>query len=188
MKRLSVGTISALCLASAVSPAVLANTIESQAPTTNQAATQLLSQGQQVPGQQIPGQQVPGQQVPGQQVPGQQIPGQQMPGQQMPGQQVPGQQMPGQPSQTLHRGATLSPDIVSPFQLVYMALGGELQEYGIRGGQALIQNTRTGNVNGQDIVETAARQGYISNDILTDQLYIDRVNRFLSMKQRDWRS
>jgi hypothetical protein len=173
MKRLSVGTISALFLASAVSPAVLANTIESQAPTTNQAATQLLSQGQQVPGQQIPGQQVPGQQVPGQQ---------------MPGQQIPGQQMPGQPSQTLHRGVTLSPDLVSPFQLVYMALGGELQDYGIRGGQALIQNTRTGNVNGQDIVETAARQGYISNDILTDQLYIDRVNRFLSMKQRDWRS
>ncbi len=236
MKRLSIGTISALFLAGAVSPAAFANVsdnFEAQNPSVSQlpGAPQTPGQGQtpgttptpgqtpnQTPGQmqtpgttQTPGQtprQTPGQpQTPGQmQTPNQprtpgttQNPGQMhTPGQtprQTPGQyQTPGQmrtpsQAPGQTpgSSTEFRGVTggdsLSSDAVSPFQLAYMAVRGELETenyspYEIRRGIA----------QGQNIVEAAVNQGYISSDLMEDGAYIDQVNQVLRMQARDWRS
>lgn len=180
MKRLSIGTISALFLAGAISPAVLADvqkTFDAQNGTQSQSISQLPPGTTQTPGQLPPGQ------TPGQ-GPGQFPPGQMQPPSPVPGtMQTPSTQWPG-----MGPGANLSPDLVSPFQLAYMAIGGQLDDAGIGGQHYLRQNVRQGHVRGQDIVEAAINQGYISNELMEDDFYIDSVNQFLRMQERDWRN
>ncbi len=246
MKRLSIGTISALFLAGAISPAVVAatnETFQAESSTQSQSVSQLPGSPQtpgagqtpgstQAPNQLPPGQtpgQGPGQFPPGsapgttQQTPGQPTPGQtqtpgstQTPGQVLPGQtpgQGPGQFPPGsapdtmqqtprqapatmqtpvpgamQPRRYLEPGAMLSPDTVNPFQLTNMASSGQLEEAGISGGSYLRNSVRMGNVRGRHIVEAAADQGYISRAMTEDGAYIDQVNQFLRMQERDWRN
>ncbi|MBD2231908.1 hypothetical protein [Phormidium tenue] len=225
MKRLSLGTISALFLAGAVAPAAFADThgtLQSQTPSQNQTPGQMQTPNQapeRVPGQnpeaypnETPGNQAPrsGQmQTPGMdRTPGQapnqapaRVPGQnpeaypnQTPGNQVPRQAPSSGQMrtPGQsaaPSAELNSmgmGANLSSDTVSPFQLAYMAVRGELDEGSDAGVSAY--EARHGNAEGRSIVESAINQGYISSSLMDDQGYIDSVNQILRMQSETWRS
>ena len=217
MKRLSIGTISALFLAGAVAPAVFADThgtLQSQTPSQSQTPGQMQTPRQgQTPGQmQTPRQgQTPGQmQTPGgmNQTPGQapnqapeRVPGQspesypnETPGRQLPRSQDPGQmRTPGQTSAPsaefdtmgMGMGSSLSSDAVSPFQLAYMAVRGELDAGGDNGYSAY--KARHGTAEGRNIVESAINQGYISRNLMEDQGYIDSVNQVLRMQAETWR-
>ncbi|WP_323354132.1 hypothetical protein [Leptolyngbya sp. CCNP1308] len=183
----------------------------SQAP--NQAPERVPGQNpesypNQTPGRQQPRSQDSGQmQTPGmdrtpsqapnqapERVPGQnpesypnQTPGRQQPRSQDSGQmQTPGQtSMPSTELNSMGMGESLSTDLVSPFQLAYMAVRGELNQGGGEGYSA--HKARQGNAEGQNIVEAAINQGYISSALMEDQGYIDSVNQVLRMRASDWR-
>lgn len=70
---------------------------------------------------------------------------------------------------------------VNPFQLTYMAYSGALKDYGISGGEYLIQDYRNGDVSAQDIVKVAVDNGVASENILTQSGYVNQVNDFLQM-------
>ncbi len=236
MKRLSLGTISALFLAGAIAPAAFADThgtLQSQTPSQNQTPGQMQTPNQspeRVPGQnpesypnETPGNEIPRQpdnsgqmqtprqgQTPGQmQTPGmdrtpsqapnqspERVPGQnpesypnQTPGNQVPRSQDSGQmRTPGQSAEfnSMGMGASLASDTVSPFQLAYMAVRGELNE-GSEGGYSAYK-ARHGNAEGRNIVEAAINQGYISSSLREDQGYINSVNQILRMQSETWRS
>lgn len=186
MNRLSIGTISALFLAGAIAPAAFANVSEGLR-SQNQTVSQLPGQPQtpaQTPGS---GQTLPGQtrgQGPGQFPPNQnQAPGQMgTPGQM----RTPGQtSMPSTDFNSMGRGESLATDLVSPFQLAYMATGGNLYQ----GGEGYsAYRARHGNAEGRNIVEAAINQGYISSALMEDQGYINSVNQILRMQASDWRN
>ena len=191
MKRLSVGTISALFLAGVAAPAAFADshgTLQSQTPSQPQTPGQMQTPGiNQTPGQapnQAP-QRVPGQN-PGaypNETPRNQAPRQSPDAGPM---QTPGQtSIPSADLNSMGTGKTLATDLVSPFQLAYMAVSGELDQGGSE-GYSLYQ-ARHGNAQGQNIVEAAIGQGYISSALMEDQGYINSVNQVLRMQASDWR-
>ncbi|MEP0907228.1 hypothetical protein NC969_17095 [Leptolyngbya subtilissima ST-M1] len=114
-----------------------------------------------------------------------------------PGNQVPrqspnsGQRTPGQTSSpsaefdSMGMGAALPSDAVSPFQLAYMAVRGELDE-GSNEGYS-VYKARRGTAEGRNIVEAAINQGYISSSLMEDQGYINSVNQVLRMQSENWR-
>ena len=177
MKRLSLGTISALFLAGAVAPAAFADThgtLQSQTPSQNQT-----------PGQMQTPNQAP-ERVPGQNP--ESYPNQ-TPGRQLPRSQDSGQmQTPEQSAEfnSMGMGASLASDAVSPFQLAYMAVRGELNEGSDDGYSAY--KARHGNAEGRTIVEAAINQGYISSSLMDDQGYINSVNQILRMQSETWRN
>ncbi|HZG40015.1 MAG TPA: hypothetical protein VEZ50_15165 [Nodosilinea sp.] len=181
-------------------------------------------QMRQTPGQmqQTPGQmqQTPGEmrQAPGQsqnpnegsrQVPPGQTPGQ-GPGQFPTGQDAGTMQTPRQtPSQSpgmmqspstqfrgMSTGANIASDAVSPFQLAYMAIRGDLDNkgmgmgmgMGMSGPNSMLQDLRRGSARGQAIVEAAANQGIINNNKIQDSAYVNQVNQILRMSSRDFRN
>jgi hypothetical protein len=168
MNRLSIGAISTLFLAGLVTPAALAST---------DAGAQA-----QLPENPVPGfNQDPNQfQAPGQ--PPASTPTQ------------PPASTPTQPSapsvewQSGDRGQALTSELVTPFQLTYMAVRGELDEAGIGGAHYLRNQVRSGNVRGQEIVEAAVNQGFVSAEVLEDESYIGSINQYLRTQERDWRS
>lgn len=82
-------------------------------------------------------------------------------------------------------GESLSSDAVSPFQLAYMAVRGELN---LGNDKYSAYRARHGNAEGRNIVEAAINQGYISGSLMEDQGYIDSVNQVLRMQAETWRS
>ncbi|PZU93176.1 MAG: hypothetical protein DCF32_23330 [Leptolyngbya sp.] len=185
----------------------------SQAP--NQAPERVPGQNPEAYPNQTPGNQAPRSQDSGQmQTPGmdrtpsqapnqapERVPGQnpeaypnQTPGNQVPRQSPSSGQMrtPGQsaaPSAELNSmgmGESLSSDVVTPFQLAYMAVRGELDAGSDEGYSAY--KARRGNAEGANIVEAAINQGYISSSVMEDQGYIDSVNQVLRMQAETWRS
>lgn len=82
-------------------------------------------------------------------------------------------------------GASLSSDLVSPFQLAYMAVRGELDQGSDEGYS--VYKARRGNAEGRNIVEAAINQGYISSSLMDDQGYINSVNQVLRMQAETWR-
>jgi hypothetical protein len=101
--------------------------------------------------------------------------------------QTPGQSAaPSAELNSMGMGQSLSTDAVSPFQLAYMAVRGEL-DLG-DGDKYSAYRARHGNAEGQNIVEAAIRQGYISSDLMEDEAYINRVDQVLRMQSETWRS
>jgi hypothetical protein len=80
--------------------------------------------------------------------------------------------------------AVPSTEEVAPFDLTYFTYAGGLEDFGIEGGNFLIDSFRSGEVSAQDIVETAVAQDFVSEDALTDPLYVDRVDDFLESLTR----
>ncbi len=185
MKRLSIGTISALVLTGVIAPATFANTqetLQSQTPSQTQIPGQMQTPGgmNQTPGQ-APNQ-AP-QRVPGQN-PGNQVPRQSPNSGQM---RTPGQtSMPSTQFNNMGMGAALSPDLVSPFQLAYIAIRGGLDQD--NSNDYSVHKARRGNAEGRNIVEAAINQGYISSALMDDQDYINSVNQILRMQASDWRN
>lgn len=75
----------------------------------------------------------------------------------------------------------LSTEDITAFDLTYLAYRGQLEDYGVPGGNFLIQDFRRGDVTAEEIVETAVEHNYVNDAALQDASYIDRVNDFLQM-------
>lgn len=73
---------------------------------------------------------------------------------------------------------------VTPFDLTYLTYSGGLEDYGIEGGNFLIENFRSGEISAQDIVSTAVAQELVSDNALDNSLYIDQVDDFLQTLAR----
>ncbi|WP_348235249.1 hypothetical protein [Leptolyngbya sp. PL-A2] len=101
--------------------------------------------------------------------------------------QTPGQgSSPSAEFDSMGMGSSLSSDLVSPFQLAYMAVRGELNAGGGDNGYSPYR-ARHGTAEGRNIVESAINQGYISRSLMEDQGYIDSVNQILRMQAETWR-
>ena len=73
---------------------------------------------------------------------------------------------------------------VTPFDLTYFTYSGGLEDFGIEGGTLLISDFRSGEVSAQNIVETAVAQDLVSENALSNPMYIDQVDDFLGSLAR----
>ncbi len=164
MKRLILGSMSAIFASLAIAPAVTAQVPQQQTPG-------LTPQQQQTPGLTPQQQQMPGMMTPQQQPLSPQAPGM------MDG--TPATARPGAPGYVSER--------LQPFNLVSMARQGFFRDQGIPSYAALKQAFRTRQITAEDLVEAAVAQNRLAPEVMYDQGYQSLVNQQLrDLRQGVW--
>lgn len=74
---------------------------------------------------------------------------------------------------------------IKPFNLVHRAYSGHFSEQGIPGFQGLVTAYESGQLDAEDLVQTAIDQGRLSPDTLEDQGYLHTVRSQLQHLELD---